>query len=104
MAVTCSLVAGVRELLVLPEWFRFEQGVIASGITATRKDELKGIIEKAPDYELARYHGRITLSEMLARPEMREVLVPEARWAMQIAVDRHPFDGESRLVYANFLK
>ena len=89
--------------MVLPDWFRFEQGMIASGMTPDRKDELKRLIEKAPDYELARSYGRITLAELRANPEQREELVPEALWAMQIAVDRHPFDGESRLNYASAL-
>jgi hypothetical protein len=36
--------------------------------------------------------------------EQRDGVLPEAIWAMKMAVERHPFDGESRLVYANFLE
>ena len=90
--------------MVLPDWFRFEQGMIASGMTPDRKDELKRLIEKAPDYELARYYGRITLGEMLRWPKERDILVPEALWAMQMAVERHPFDAESRLNLARTLE
>lgn len=90
--------------MALPAWFEFEQGVISAGVSRDRKEQLAGIIERAPDYDLARYYGRITLTELQQRPDEREVLVPDALWAMRLAVARHPFDAESRLNLARTLE
>ena len=104
VAIGGSFVAGWRELLILPKWFAFEQAVIAEGMNGERKKELRGIIEQAPNFRLARNYGRVVMREMVENKEQREALLPDAIWAMKMAVERHPFDGESRLVYANFLE
>ena len=104
VAIVGTFVAGRRELLILPKWFAFEQAVIAEGMNGERKKELREIIEQAPDFRLARHFGRVVMLEMVGNKELRECVLPGAIWAMEMAVERHPFDGESRLVYANFLE
>jgi len=99
-----AFAAGKRELAVLPKWFRFEQEVIEAGHPRGRRPELKAIIEEAPSFELARFHGRMVMGELQGGAGSREALLAEGLWAMKLAVERHPYDGESRLVYANFLE
>lgn len=100
-----ALIAGARELMVLPEWFHYEQRVVAKDTSGDRKAELKELIEKAPDFKLARLYARISMMEMLATKEGdRGAILEEGLWAANLAVERHPFDGEARLVYANFLE
>ena len=104
LLVAGSLLAGGRELVILPSWFRFEQGVIASGVSPEEKERLRKMIQRAPDFSLARYHGSITLEELRASPDQRDVLIPEGLWAMRLAVKRHPFDAESQFNLARFLE
>ena len=44
------------------------------------------------------------MGELQVEGVVRSDLLRDGLWAMDLAVERHPFDGESRLVRANFLE
>ena len=96
MVIVLGIVCG-KDWVSMKQFYALEQTLKTEGFTPKADAMARGLLEVAPDYDLARIYGRLQLEKFEKIPERERDpgLLEGARWALEMAVERNPYDAES---------
>jgi O-antigen ligase len=100
--------SGWHEIKALPTFIELEREIFADNETDERVREIyRKASQEAPSYQLASTYGALELERATKDSStglIEELGVTEAIAAYELALERHPWDGESLLNYATALE
>ena len=101
-----AFAAGWREISAFPQAFRWErERIMAARESGDRSlDAMEGMVERAPNFALARKFGRMNLLAYRTDPVTHRHRLALAEEAFRTALDRNPFDEESLANLASVLE
>ena len=105
VVVALSIIAVGKESLRMTKWLNWEKSRQTSyEVGSGELPLLRTLVEESPHYAVAEMYGRLQLSAYTQTPEADRpeivVRLAEARWALELALERHPEDARTLIVLA----